>query len=47
MIGDLVTASEDFCDEVWIFFRAPPDHEEGCAGVKTLEEIENFDGVSG
>src|ERR1017187_10708412 len=47
MIGDLVTATEDFRDEVWIFFRARPDDEEGRARVEALEEIEDLRGVRG
>jgi hypothetical protein len=47
VIGDLVTAAEDFRDEVRIFFRTRPDHEEGRAGVETLKKIEDLRGVSG
>ena len=47
VIGDFVTATEDFRDEVRIFFRALPDDEKGRARVEALEEVEDFDGVSG
>jgi len=39
MIGDLVTATENFRDEVRIFFRALSDNKEGRARVEALQEI--------
>ncbi len=47
MIGDLVTTTEDFRDEMGIFLRALPDDEEGGARIKAVEEIQDLGGVGG
>src|SRR5688572_28951151 len=47
VVGDLVSAAQDFRNEMRTLFRARPDDEESCARLKAIKEIEHRLRVSG